>query len=707
MGIRTRITSTVQIKRNSTKRYDYRLNDAGELERVEVQDERPKSNMSDTVWDFDSINDDYYNAWKEFEAAKADIQKKHGLESIDITALGVGVVVDSGKNQYRHEVSKEWCSPPCKEFREKGTCKHIQAMEEHNKAMAKVMGKVSRAGEQDDPDTATNRFDANYSNPSVLILMVEDEDKLNEALKNEDKYSIVMLAKDADGHPAIWARSADAVENEDGTCDDEFVLTELDPVFAEKIKNNDIIGPEEGYAVYIREVPLEDGKNHTVVTLAEFDQHHRQLAEIQEAIISRIESGGKTGRIAPEEGINSDVAELAAIAAKWPQLPEEYHDFVAFGRQNLTKEDIMELSPEDQDKYRKAREIASKVPVALDRTFSISGWRQALEQFSEYYTDRKVGEDILSVDLFGPYGSGKTYFAEVVAELTGQPFYKIEASRDLDMQSQLVVTTKKWNPETGSTELVAQKAGLAQALEMVQGSVVLLDESVQMNTADQRLLNSIVQNAKYTATMSAEDGFTTHKVNRKTILFTAHNTDMAGEGVAADNDPSLSSRQATAIEFPAAPKEVKALQMVRYAANMTGEKPVDPRKAMLMVEFLDKLRPLYSGEGAERLFRMPPNDPRDEKRIGVILARYCHDGASEEDLRKAARLILRTVVNKYTDKSDEEGLAKSREAVLDVFSTVMNNSTFPYQWPKMGEAVEAGIKWSDSDDSTLDEFDFI
>ena len=701
MGIRNKSTQNTVLKRNSKIQYQYVMNDDGKLERIPVVDETPT--MSDAAWNFDALNDDYYTAYQDFDKEVESLAKQHSLESIDITALGVGVVVDGGNNKYRHEVSQLWCSPPCEEFRKSGTCKHIKAMEAHNDAMNILLSKVADA---DDPDNAANRFATNYANPENIILMPEDEAKLAQLIKEQEKYEAIFLAKDDEGNAGIWGRPIDADVKEDGSSDDDALLVELDPIYKEKIENMDCIQPNEGFTVQLRNLALDDGKEHPVAIVSELDDYHRKIDEIKNTIIERIENSGKVGVVSPDEGINSDIAELAGLAAKWPQLPQEYHDFVELGRKEFTKEEIKAMDTEERLKYQKAKDLAEKIPSALDKTFMIKGWRESMEQFSEYYTERKVGEDILSVDLFGPYGSGKTYFAEVIAELNQQPFYKIEASRDLDLQSQFIVTSKQYNPETGQTELVAQKAGLAQALEMAQGSVVLLDESVQMNTADQRLLNSVIQNAKYTTTMSAEDGFTTHKVNRKTVLFTAHNTDMAGEGVAADNDPSLSSRQATAIYFPPAPKEVKAIQMVRYAANMTGEKPVDPKKAMLMVEFLDKLKPLYTGETGERLFRMPPNDPRDEKRIGIILARYCHKSASSDDLRKAAEIILRTVVNKYTDKSDEEALPKAREAVLQAFAQVMDNPQFPFKWREMSEAIEKGIKWSDAEDSTYDGFDY-
>lgn len=704
MGTRDRVNaSNISIKNKQVTKYEYRLNDEGKLEKVLVRDEEPL--LNDQIWNFGELNDDYYNAWTLFDGAVNKIKKKNKLETIDINAFGVGVIVDKNDEKFRHEVSKEWCSPPCKEFMEKGTCRHIKAIEEHNEAMKELQEKV---GDATDPDAAFNRFESLFSNPENLVLMVEDEDAIRDAMKDHDKYEIIMLAKDEDGHPAIWVRPADAEVLEDGSSPDDHILTELNPVYAEKIKNSDIIGPGDGYAVILmdQEITLDDGKSHAIVYITEFDKRHQELDRVKDRLRERIEAAGKVGRISPEEGINSDVNELIEAAAHWPQLPDEYHDFIAFGRQNLTTEQINELPESEALRYQKAKEIADRIPQALDKTFMIKGWRESIEQFGAYYTDRKTGQDILSVDLFGPYGSGKTYFAEVVAELNNQPFYKIEASRDLDLQSQFVVTTKKYNPETGQSELVSQKAGLAQALEMVQGSVVLLDESVQMNNADQRLLNSVVQNAKYTATMSAEDGFTTHKVNRNTVIFTAHNTDQAGEGVSADNDASLSSRQATAIYFPPSPKEVKALQMARYAANMTAEKPINPNKAMLMVEFLDTLVPLYTGVSEEKLFRMPPNDPRDEKRMGTILARYCHDSATENDLRKAAELILRTTVNKYTDKSDEDALPKARELVLEAFTQTMNNPSFPFQWPEMVDAIEKGIKWSDAEDTSLDAYSY-
>ena len=703
MGIKTgRENSALKVKnKNGTAQFEYRMNDEGVLERVEITNNN--NTIADSGWDFDSINDDYYNAWNEFEGIKSQINADNGFESIDINAFGVGVIVEQGKNKFRHEVSSDFCTPPCEEFIKTGDCKHVRAMKAHNDAMKELQEKI---GDASDPDAAFNRFDSNFSNPENIVLMVEDQEALLEAINDPDKFDFIMLAKDADGHPAIFVRPAGAEVNEDGSSPDDRILTELSPAYAEKIEGMDIIGPDEGVVINVQKLTLTDGKEYPVAIVSEFDLRHKKYDEIKENIVERIEGHGKTGAISAEEGLNSNIDRLVTAASRWPQLPQEYHDLVDFGRNQLTTEELNGLSPEDRERYRVGKEIAERIPKALDKTFSMGAWETAVEQFGAYYTERKTGQDILSVDLFGPFGSGKTYFAEVIAEVNNQPFYKIEAHRGLDLQQQLVVTTKKYNPETGQSELTSIKAGLAEALEMSQGSVVLIDESVHMDIPNQRLLNGILANSAYVATESAEDGFTTHPVNRKTILFTAHNTTGGGDGVAADNDPSLSSRQATAIYFQPASDEFRAIAMAKYAANHSGEKPIDPKKAMLMVKFSNSLIPLYTGEGAEQMFRMPPNDPRDEKRMGDLLAKYCHDGATENELRTFASIVMRTAVNKYTDKSEDDIIPRAREAVMESFIQVMHNPAFPFKWPEMVAAIERGVDWGDGSEGALDGYNF-
>lgn len=106
------------------------------------------------------------------------------------------------------------------------------------------------------------------------------------------------------------------------------------------------------------------------------------------------------------------------------------------------------------------------------------------------------------------------------------------------------------------------------------------------------------------------------------------------------------------------------------------------------------------------MFRMPPNDPRDERRMGDLLAKYCHDGATEQELRTFASIIMRTTVNKYTDKSEDDMIPRAREAVMESFIQVMNNPAFPIKWPEMVAAIERGVDWGDGQNDPLNPLGF-
>ena len=171
MGVQSRKTNDLKVNKKQNVHYTYRQNDDGIIEKVEVN-EQP-NNMADSGWDFESINDDYYNAWNEFEGVKSQINTDNGFESIDINSNGVGIIVESGKNKFRHEVSSEFCSPPCAEFIKTGDCKHIRAMKAHNEALKALQEKI---GDSTDPDAAFNRFDTEYANPDNIVLTVDDEE---------------------------------------------------------------------------------------------------------------------------------------------------------------------------------------------------------------------------------------------------------------------------------------------------------------------------------------------------------------------------------------------------------------------------------------------------------------------------------------------------------------------------------------------------
>ena len=78
MGVQSRKTNDLKVNKKQNVHYTYRQNDDGIIEKVEVN-EQP-NNMADSGWDFESINDDYYNAWNEFEGVKSQINTDNGFE---------------------------------------------------------------------------------------------------------------------------------------------------------------------------------------------------------------------------------------------------------------------------------------------------------------------------------------------------------------------------------------------------------------------------------------------------------------------------------------------------------------------------------------------------------------------------------------------------------------------------------------------------